>query len=169
MEQNVKIIVAGIGLFLLGVGSTYWLMADRGNAATSHTSATPQHQPAMHAALAQLGNETNSNATKTITSDALDSTTENTANIESADTLTHESFLAAAEARREQQLADKAETDRITKLRQTKADSVECKFWRQQQKTSSAAAKIEEKIKTHCLLASDLVSSDSSSAETIEQ
>ena len=77
-------------------------------------------------------------------------------------------FEAAAEARREQQLADKAEADRMAKLRQQKADSVDCKFWRQQQQTSSTAAKIEEKIKTHCMLASDLASSESSSsAETV--
>ncbi|AQT60675.1 hypothetical protein [Cellvibrio sp. PSBB023] len=168
MEIGAKTIAAGVAVFLLGVGSTYWLMADNGK---TTTSATPQRQPAMQAALAQLGstpsnsNETDAGNDGTQETDAIQTTSESTAD---AGTLTHERFLAAAEARREQQLADKAEADRMAKLRQQKADSVDCKFWRQQQQTSSTAAKIEEKIKTHCMLASDLASSESSSsAETV--
>jgi hypothetical protein len=74
-----------------------------------------------------------------------------------------ESFYEEAEARREQQLADKAEADRLAKLTAIKERSVECKFWKQQQKTSSAAAKIEEKIIQYCTLqTSSSTSSDSS-------
>jgi hypothetical protein len=159
MEIGTKTIAAGIGLFLLGVGSTYWLMADSGNSANANTRV--QHQPAMQAALSQLGtSEAASNTTANVTSAAQNPTAE------TSKTLTHESFLAAAEARREQQLADKAEAERLTKLRQLKADSVDCKFWRQQQQTSSTAAKIEEKIKTHCMLPGDISSSASCSADT---
>ena len=165
MEIGTKTIAIGAGLFLLGVGSTYWLMAGSGSNSTAKKSAAAQHQPAMQAALTQLGTDTSEAANKT--SETAESETQNTTT-ETSKTLTHESFLAAAEARREQQLADKAEAERLTKLRQLKADSVDCKFWRQQQQTSSTAAKIEEKIKTHCMLASDLASSDSSSsAETV--
>lgn len=165
MEIGTKTIVAGLCLFLLGVGSTYWLMADSGGNSTAKKSVTIQHQPAMQAALTQLGTSTSEatseatgNATETTESDAQNTTTE------TSETLTHESFLAAAEARREQQFADKAEAERIAKLRQLKADSVDCKFWRQQQQTSSTAAKIEEKIKTHCMMPGDISSSASSSA-----
>jgi hypothetical protein len=42
---------------------------------------------------------------------------------------------------------------------------VECKFWKQQQKTSSAAAKIDEKINQYCNLSVDS-SNEASSAAT---
>jgi hypothetical protein len=167
MEIGAKTIVAGVGLFLLGVGSTYWLMADnRDTTAPLKTNPTVQHQPAMQAALTQLGNtksESDSDTTETtgLETQNVDAATDNTAD---TTTLTHERFLADAEARRNQQLADKAEADRLEKLRHIKADSVDCKFWRQQQQTSSTAAKIEEKIKTHCLLPSDVPASASSSS-----
>ncbi len=161
METGAKTLIAGAGLFLLGVGSTYWLMADN-KASAPATKSAPHHQPAVQAALSQLGSNANeqayaqpaSTATKAIDAD-------DTAETE---TLTHESFVAAAEARREQQLADKAEADRLDKQRQQKADSVDCKFWRQQQQNSSSAAKIEEKIKTFCFIAQDLASSENSSS-----
>lgn len=162
MEIGTKTIAIGAGLFLLGVGSTYWLMADSGSNSIAKKSAAAQHQPAMQAALTQLGTDTSEAANNT--SETAESETQNTTT-ETGDTLTHKSFLAAAEARREQQLADKAEAERLTKLRQLKADSVDCKFWRQQQQTSSTAAKIEEKIKTHCMLPGDISSSASSSAD----
>jgi hypothetical protein len=79
-------------------------------------------------------------------------------------TTTPESFYEAADARREQLLADKAEADRLAKLKSVKERSVECKFWKQQQKTSSAAAKIDAKIDEHCNLPSSSAASESSSA-----
>lgn len=161
MEIGTKTIAAGLGLFLLGVGSTYWLMADSGNPSATPEKRAQQHSPAVQAALTQLGsgaNEATHTATETENSEAESSTTD------TSETLTHERFLADVEARREQQLADIAEAERIAKLRQLKADSMDCKFWRQQQKTSSTAAKIEDKIKTHCMLPSDISNNASSSA-----
>ncbi len=163
MESTTKIIVGGSLLFLLGAGATYWLLADKNNTSRPHTGVAAQHQPAMQAALAQLdssANEAEDNTTNVVP----DNTPNNTAESENTSTLTHEGFLAAAEARRAQQMMDKAETDRLNKLRQIKADSVDCKFWRQQQQTSSTAEKIEEKIKTHCFIARDLANSESSSS-----
>lgn len=81
----------------------------------------------------------------------LTASSESTVEISSSAT-NAESFYAAAEARREQQLIEKSETDRLTKLRKIKENSTECKFWKQQNKTSSAAAKIEEKITQYCTL-----------------
>lgn len=75
-----------------------------------------------------------------------------------------ESFYQAADARREQMLIDKAEADRLAKLKVAKERSVECKFWKQQQKNSSAAAKIDEKINTHCNLPGSSSASTGSSA-----
>ncbi|MFC3115887.1 hypothetical protein [Cellvibrio fontiphilus] len=175
MEIGAKTLIAGAGLFLLGVGSTYWLMADNQAPAAAEKPTAAHHQPAMQAALNQLGNS----ATETPTQEPAAALTEagnphtaaasdaETETASETETLTHESFLAAAEARREQQLADKAETERLDKLRQQKADSVDCKFWRQQQASSSTAAKIEEKIKTFCFIAQDLASSESSSSDAI--
>ena len=164
MEIGAKTLIAGAGLFLLGVGSTYWLMADNAAPAPATQSAS-HHQPAMQAALNQLGSSTTEVQTERSNTEAAATDTNIDANASSdTETLTHESFLAAAEARREQQLADKAEAERLDKLRQQKADSVDCKFWRQQQASSSTAAKIEEKIKTFCFIAQDLASSESSSS-----
>ncbi len=142
MDNRITTLAAGIGLFLAGVGATYWLMAD------SPAVNPPAEPPVL-----------------TEQSTAAASSAEAQPDVE---TLTHERFLAEADARRDQRLADQAEADRLAKLRQMKADSVDCKFWRQQHQTSSTAAKIEEKIKTHCFLASDLISSAAASSESSE-
>lgn len=140
MDNRITTLAAGIGLFLAGVGATYWLMADS-------PGVNPPTEPP---ALIEQSTASSSEAQPDV------------------ETLTHERFLAEADARRDQRLADQAEADRLAKLRQMKADSVDCKFWRQQHQTSSTAAKIEEKIKTHCFLASDLISSAAASSEPSE-
>lgn len=140
MELGVKTIVGGVALFVLGGLSVYLLT--RPPAAVSPAITTQ--------------------ATQTVVTSATHPTAEQTAS-----TTTSESFYEAAEARREQQIADKAEADRLAKLLSIKERSVECKFWKQQQKTSSAAAKIGEKIIQYCTLASSSsVSNDSAVAVT---
>jgi hypothetical protein len=150
MEQPFKIITAGAAIFLLGVGTSYWLLA---NNTAEKQAEVLSYSP------------TQSHVHSQPQSEALNNNSAASAASETTEVLTHESFLAAADARREQQQAEKAEADILAKKRQLKADSVDCKFWRQQQKTSSAAAKIEEKINTHCFLASDLASSANTSSE----
>lgn len=170
MEIGVKTIAAGVGIFLLGVGSTYWLMADEKNIQTNGETNTVvqnqtviQSQPIIPTALTPFEADKNEsgNDIKAANRDVKTSALADKAEVT---TLTHERFLADAEARREQQLADKAESDRLTKLRYIKEDSVDCKFWRQQKQTSSTASKIEEKIKTHCLLPNDLSTSSANSS-----
>lgn len=141
MEQHVKMIVGGVILFVLG-GVSVYLLTSRPDAA-----APPAYtQPAQTEPVADIASST-------------PSSTDVETNSTSA-----ESFYEAAEARREQQLADKAEADRLAKLTAIKERSVECKFWKQQQKTSSAAAKIEEKIIQYCTLQTSSSESTSSDA-----
>jgi hypothetical protein len=144
MEQNVKMIVGGVVLFVLG-GVSVYLLTSRPDAAIPPSAAPP----VQSAPVAQIASTTPSST------DAETSITD------------AESFYEAAEARREQQLADKAEADRLAKLTAVKERSVECKFWKQQQKTSSAAAKIEEKIIQYCTLQASSSESTSSEANTL--
>lgn len=125
MEQHVKMIVGGLALFILGGFSVYLITQPDAAIPASTVPAAP---------IANLASPPAPSP-------------ETTASITDA-----ESFYEAAEARREQQLIDKAEADRLAKLKAIKERSVECKFWKQQQKTSSAAAKIEEKIIQYCTL-----------------
>lgn len=150
MEPKVKLIVGGLALFILG-GFSVYLITSR-PAADILAPSTAKHAHAVTVAVGTTASVPSTNTSASIT-DA-------------------ESFYEAAEARREQQLADKAEADRLAKLKAIKERSVECKFWKQQQKTSSAAAKIDEKINTHCNLpsssaASASVSSPASAAESL--
>jgi hypothetical protein len=138
MGQGIKLIAGGFALFVLGGAVVYFI--SQPNAATTQPTTQAQTEPAP-------------TATTTSTSDASAATATPT-----------ESFYAAAEARREQVLINKEENDRLAKLKATKERSVECKFWKQQQKTSSAAAKIEEKINEHCNLPSSSAASSSSTA-----
>ena len=140
MELNIKSIAGGIALFVLGGLSVYLI-----------TRSTEERIPAAEA---HVQDET---PVAPVAS---------TPPSESADAIDTESFYEAAEARREQQLANKADADRIAKLKATKERSVECKFWKQQQKTSSAAAKIEEKIIQHCTLQTSSESTSSSEASS---
>lgn len=137
MEPSVKMIAGGLVLFVLGGLSVY--LISRPDAAVP-----PQITPPAQSDYAPAS-----------TSASLPSTEAST---------DAESFYEAANARREQQLADKAEADRLAKLKAIKERSVECKFWKQQQKTSSAAAKIDEKINEHCNLPSSSFASMSSAA-----
>lgn len=141
MEQHVKIIVGGVALFILG-GLSVYLITTRPDAIIPSSTA----QPVQSASAA---------------TPAPTSTPNTDAGI--ADT---ESFYTAAEARRKQQLEDKAESDRLAKLKIIKERSLECKFWKQQNKTSSAAAKIDEKIDEHCNLPSSSTASASSTNDS---
>lgn len=139
MGTTIKMVLGGLVLFGLGGLSVYVL-----------TKPTPDHA-AVAAEIETPSAISTTSAAVTVS----DSTTSE---------ITSESFYAAADARREQQLADKAEADRLAKLKAIKERSVECKFWKQQQKTSSAAAKIDEKIDEHCNLPASSSSSESSSS-----
>ena len=160
MEIGSKTIAAAVGLFFLGGLSVYLVMAK--SDAPAQPPISQHNTAAMQEALEQV----RANATTTeeqsiqITSVANDSAPD----AEPVEELTHEAFLAQAEARREERLINKEETDRLEKLKAIKERSVECKFWKQQQKTSSAAAKIEEKINEHCNLPSSSAASESSAA-----
>lgn len=143
MEQQMKIFAGGLALFVLG-GFSVYLLTKQSDAAITPSST----QPVQAAPVAEI-------------------TSPSTPNTEAESSITNaESFYEAAEARREQQLADKAEADRLAKLTAIKERSVECKFWKQQQKTSSAAAKIEEKIIQYCTLQINSSESTSSEANT---
>lgn len=144
MEQNVKMMIGGAALFVLG-GISVYLLTSRPDAA----SPPAYTQPTQTAPVAEIESPA-------------PSSTDAEASITNA-----ESFYEAAEARREQQLADKAEADRLAKLTAIKERSVECKFWKQQQKTSSAAAKIEEKIIQYCTLQTS--SSENTSSEATSE
>src|SRR6188768_3693507 len=134
MEPSVKMIAGGLVLFVLGGLSVYLISRPNAAPAPIIPAAQSDYAPATTAASA----------------DTPDSSTN------------AESFYEAANARREQNLIDKAEADQLAKLKAIKERSVECKFWKQQQKTSSAAAKIDEKINEHCNLASSSFASTSS-------
>lgn len=159
-KQNAgkKIIATGVGLFLLGGLSVYLLMAPQSGSSEKKLAA-PKHS-AMQAAIAQMEQQKpaeEKEAAPTATQELAD---------DGVPEMTHAAFLAEAEARREQGMENKAEIERLEKLKKAKLNSVECKFWRQQQKTSSAAAKIDEKINQFCYLPP---SSSSSSAAQDEQ
>lgn len=143
MEHNVKMIAGGLALFVLG-GLSVYLITGR-----TDPPITPDTTPTVQTAI------------------NLDALPSSTTTIESSANFTNaESFYEAAEARREQQMANKAEADRLAKLKVIKERSVECKFWKQQQKTSSAAAKIAEKIIQYCTLQTSSSESTSSEANT---
>ncbi len=139
MEPNVKMIVGGVVLFVLG-GLSVYLITSRPDAAIQPGIAPPVQS-------APVANAVSPSAPGTETSVSITDA---------------ESFYEAAEERREQQLVEKAEADRLAKLKAIKERSVECKFWKQQQKTSSAAAKIDEKINEYCNLSSSSVAIEDS-------
>ncbi len=148
MGQGIKLVAGGLALFVLGGAAVHFI--SQPDAATMQAATEAQPEPASGTTTSTTASETTASNTTAITT---------------------ESFYAAAEARREQVLINKEEADRIAKLKATKERSVECKFWKQQQKTSSAAAKIEEKINEHCNLPSSSAASsseanDSSNATT---
>ncbi len=150
MELGKRAIIVGASLFILGGLSTY-LLTPKGqvvHATTTHQ----QHSDTTQAAIPQIKQN---EASLTITT----SNTPQNSSIDAKPEMTHAAFLAEAEARREEKLENKAETERLAKLLKAKQNSVECKFWKQQQKTTSAAAKIEEKINSHCTLTGSTSSS----------
>ncbi len=133
MDIGKKAIVSGAVLFFLGGLSMYFLMAPPSNSVSAASVSAAKDYTES-----QLTTATSSSATINDT--------------DGAPEMTHAAFLAEAEARREKNLQDKAEAERIEKLLKEKQNSVECKFWKQQQKTSSAAARIEERIDHFCNL-----------------
>jgi hypothetical protein len=156
MEIGKKTIAAAVGLFFLGGFSVYLLMANQQMAA--QPSSTPHNSAAEQEALQQV------HPSAAAQEQPAQSAPESASNAsQSTEELTHEVFLAQAEARREERLINKEETDRLAKLKAAKERSVECKFWKQQQKTSSAAAKVEEKIIHYCTVQA---SSESTSSAT---
>lgn len=161
MEIGKKAIAAGLGIFLLG-GLCVYLFVTAQPEAAAEKRTTRQHS-AMRAAIAQIENKepATSSSEMTSSSSIINNDVETTAKPE----MTHSTFLAEAEARREQQLINDAEIQRLNKLRRIKQNSVECKFWKQQQQTSSAAAKIAANIEEHCLLAGDRSNASSSSSD----
>lgn len=145
MELGAKAIIGGAALFVLGGLSVYLLTSSTSSAVPSKPAATVT---ALYAAPAPTNSTTASDSSAT----------------------NAESFYAAADARREQQLIDKAEADRLAKLKAIKERSVECKFWKQQNKTTSASAKIDEKIDEHCNLPiSSSARSEHSSSDSSEK
>lgn len=161
MEIGKKAIAGGLSLFLLGGICVYLFVTAPPDAAPEKRSAR-QHG-AMRAAIAQIENK---EAVAPVSEVETRSSISNS-DVETTEKpeMTHSAFLAAAEERREQQLINDAETQRLNKLRRIKQNSVECKFWKQQQ-NSSAAAKIAANIEEHCLLAIDRSSSNSSDTIT---
>ena len=137
MELNVKTIIAGIALFGLGGLSVYLLNNSTEQPAGTNAAVAATNTPNTSVSDIQTAETTSAGA---------------------------ESFYEAADARREQHLADKEEADRLAKLKAIKERSVECKFWKQQQKTTSASAKIENKINEHCNLPSSSAASESNAA-----
>ena len=142
MELGVKTIIGGVALFILGGLSVYLLTTPSRNA-TAANPETETRSASAQVSVATTHSAVSSNLTET------------------------ESFYEAAEARREQQLIERAEADRLAQLMAIKERSVECKFWKQQEKTTSASAKIEEKIIQYCTLqmSSSSKSSESSSPD----
>ena len=164
MDIGKKAIVAGLGIFLLGGLCVYLFMVAKTD--TAPNKRTTRQHGAMREAIAQIEQkESVVEPTSAASSTSSDSDT-NTITIDQPE-MTHSAFLADAEARREQQLISDAETQRLNKLRRIKQNSVECKFWKQQQQTSSAAAKIAANIEEHCLLAVDRSTTTSRSPNEI--
>ncbi len=143
MELGKKAIIIGAALITIG-GLTVYLLMPKGQAMDT-TSKHQQHSDAMQAAITQIEQKDAS-----LKNDA--SNFSQSSSLDTRPEMTHAAFLAEAEARREEKMENKAETERREKLLKAKQNSVECKFWKQQQKTTSAAAKIEEKINYHCTL-----------------
>ena len=165
MEIGKKAIMAGIGIFLLG-GVCVYLFITAQPEATSEKRSARQHG-AMRAAIEQIENKEDATpASEIITNSSINN---NDVGTSDKPEMTHSAFLAEAEERREQQLINDAETKRLDKLRRIKQNSVECKFWKQQEQTSSAAAKIAANIEEHCLLAVDRPNSSSSSSNAITE
>lgn len=147
MEIGSKVIAAaGIGLFMLGGLSVYVLMTPKSDA--PERKLTSRQHSAMQAAVAQL--EQQEPKKQETTPAPLENSA--TLSTDSTEEMTHAAFIADAEARRMQNMEDKAEAERLDKLRKIKQNSTECKFWKQQQKSSSAAERIEEKIIQFCTL-----------------
>ncbi len=164
MEIGTKTIAAAVGLFFLGGLSVYLVMAK--SDAPAQPALTQHKTAAMQEALEQVrANAATVQEKSTLTNPVVN---DSAPEAEAVGELTHEAFLAQAEARREERLINKEETERLEKLKAMKERSVECKFWKQQQKTSSAAAKIEEKINEHCKLPSSSAASESSAASQEE-
>jgi cell fate (sporulation/competence/biofilm development) regulator YmcA (YheA/YmcA/DUF963 family) len=156
MEFSKKAIAAGIGLFVLGGASVYLLINSQQG--TAPKASANHQQSAMHEAIAQIEQKAPlSEASNSAYNSSIDATPE----------MTHAAFLAQADARREQNMEDKAETERVEKLRKMKLNSVECKFWKQQQErqTSSTAAKINSKIDEHCIISQDRTNAASATSE----
>lgn len=162
MEIGKKTIAAAVGIFFLGGLSVYLVMANSG--APAPTVTTQHKSAAMQEALEQVRANNATTQAQAQEKSSLVTPVDNDSAPATAEELTHEAFLAQAEARREERLINKEENDRLEKLKAMKERSVECKFWKQQQKTSSAAAKIEEKINEHCNLPSSSAASESSTA-----
>ena len=159
MEIGIKTIAAGAGLFILGGLSVYLLTSNnQSSAITAATVATTHQSVALQEAIEEMRTSGTEQGEQSVSIE--------TNTPETTPELTHEAFLAAAAARREERQINKEETDRLAKLKTRKEQSVECKFWRQQQKTSSAAAKIEAKVDEFCNLPSNSEASISSDANT---
>ena len=150
MNIGKEVAAAGVALFCLGGLSVYMLVLPK----KAILSAEPAQQHRLQTATEPRIKPAAALSNVSLTNEPIRDTGEK-------QEMTHAAFLAEAEARREQNLQEKAETERVGKLRLIKQNSVECKFWKQQQKTSSAAAKIDEKINQFCNLPS--VSSNSAS------
>ena len=165
MDIGKKTIATGAGLFLLGGLSIYLLINT--TPATTEKPANRQHS-AMREAIAQLEHKEPIAETGIITNTPVPETDNNDTN--SKPEMTHSAFLAEAEMRREQQQIAQGEAERIEKLRKAKLNSVECKFWKQQQErqTSSTAAKVATNIDEHCVIAQDRINSSSSEGSTIK-
>lgn len=161
MDIGKKAIIGGTGLLLIGGLSVYLLMAAEPNAGNGKPA--NRHQGAMRAAIAQIEHKepATESAAETILAPTPDN---NSAESSATPEMTHAAFLAQAELRREQQKIDLAEAERLEKLRKHKKNSPECKFWKQQQQTSSTAAKIIANIEEHCMIAQDLANANAASS-----
>ncbi len=180
MDIGVKAVVAGVGLFVLGGLSVYLLTGKTAAPVVSQYSAQTQParlnevrdqqqltDPLESADQKDSGSNTEFKAETgsiEVLAEVSDPVADSGPIEPAADTreLTHDVFLAQAEARREQRLIDKAEADRLAKLTAAKERSVECKFWKQQQKLSSATAKVQEKITEHCTMQTHSSSTENS-------
>jgi hypothetical protein len=147
MEIGKKTIAAAAGLFFLGGFSVYLLMAN--------TSA-PEQPATTHTVMQHVSEGANIQGQAHQPPPASEPSAQ-------TEELTHAAFLAQAEARREERLINKEENDRLEKLKAMKERSVECKFWKQQQKTDATAAKIEDKITQYCTVQNNSSSGDNTS------
>lgn len=159
MEIGSKAIMAGAGLFLLGGLTVYLLTSSKPEVAEGKP--THHHQEIVQAAANQTEQQSAGNT---------GSSSGMTPSAESSDTpeMTHAAFLAEAEARRTQNMENKAEMERLEKLLRMKQNSNECKFWKQQQSSATDPDKIEDKITKYCTLQnlSSTSNSETTSSET---